>query len=411
MATATRKFWCMLVTLACLTALAVWAKPVAAADEPKADRARTGDAGLEPLTPEAEQAVEELRAAYAEDSEPIAMLNDILAGSRLGPGEGWFELAVAQNRFGWDYATEQYDSDGDGSVARGEFPGSDDDFDRLDTDGDRRLTAADFDWSASSLTRTPGLMLFYMADRDSNGKVTPEEFSGLFTMLDRGNRGYLALDDVRNEFQAPDRSGNDNRPDRPSRSTLVLGLQRQEIGSLQPGPALDDPAPDFTLNSLDGESVTLSDEIGEQPIVLIFGNFTCGPFRSQSGNIEKLYERYRDRAKFFLVYVREAHPSDGWWMQSNQRVDIDLSQPRTNEERFTVAQTCRRRLDLDLPFLVDTVDDAVGATYSGMPNRLYLIDSEGTIAFKNGRGPFGFKARELEQALVLLLNESNAGSE
>jgi hypothetical protein len=61
--------------------------------------------------------------------------------------------------------------------------------------------------------------------------------------------------------------------------------------------------------------------------------------------------------------------------------------------------------DSDLPFLVDTVDDKVGATYSGMPNRLYLIDREGKIAFKNGRGPFGFKPRELEQALVLMLNE------
>jgi hypothetical protein len=60
---------------------------------------------------------------------------------------------------------------------------------------------------------------------------------------------------------------------------------------------------------------------------------------------------------------------------------------------------------LDLPFLVDHVDDRVGATYSGMPNRLYLIDREGRVAFKSGRGPFGFKPRELEQALVLLLNQ------
>jgi hypothetical protein len=55
--------------------------------------------------------------------------------------------------------------------------------------------------------------------------------------------------------------------------------------------------------------------------VLIFGNFTCGPFRSQSGNIEKLYQRYKDRARIFLTYVREAHPSDGWWMTSNERRD------------------------------------------------------------------------------------------
>jgi hypothetical protein len=63
-------------------------------------------------------------------------------------------------------------------------------------------------------------------------------------------------------------------------------------------------------------------------------------------------------------------------------------------------------LDLKIPFLVDTIDDSVGATYSGMPNRLYLIDAKGKIAFKNGRGPFGFHPRQLEQALVLLLNQN-----
>jgi hypothetical protein len=248
-------------------------------------------------------------------------------------------------------------------------------------------------------------MMFYMSDRDANGKVSPEEFSALFARFDTDDRGFLALDDLRDQFQPPSGGGDEKRPDDPSRSTLVLGLQRQEVGSLQAGPALGETPPDFTLKALGGGEVTLSEEIGEMPVVLIFGNFTCGPFRSQAGNIEKLYERYKHRAKFFLVYVREAHPKDGWWMLSNQRVKIDLPQPTTNEERWEVAQTCQQHLDLDLPFLVDTVDDRVGATYSGMPNRLYLIDREGKIAFKNGRGPFGFKPRELEQALVLLLNE------
>jgi hypothetical protein len=53
--------------------------------------------------------------------------------------------------------------------------------------------------------------------------------------------------------------------------------------------------------------------------------------------------------------------------------------------------------------LVDTIDDAAGARYSGMPSRLYLIDRSGKVAYKSGRGPFGFKPAELEQSLVLLL--------
>jgi Iodothyronine deiodinase len=151
--------------------------------------------------------------------------------------------------------------------------------------------------------------------------------------------------------------------------------------------------------------VTLSKEIGDKPIVLIFGNFTCGPFRSQSGNLEKLYHRYQDRAKFFLVYVCEAHPSDGWWLMGNQRLGIDVARPKTDDERRTVATRCQKHLEIGFPFLVDGLDDAVGSKYSGMPNRLYIIDKEGRIAFKNGRGPFGFHPRQLEQALVLELTE------
>ena len=32
--------------------------------------------------------------------------------------------------------------------------------------------------------------------------------------------------------------------------------------------------------------------------------------------------RYRDRATFLMVYVREAHPTDGWQMESNDRVGV-----------------------------------------------------------------------------------------
>ena len=55
--------------------------------------------------------------------------------------------------------------------------------------------------------------------------------------------------------------------------------------------------------------------------------------------------------------------------------------------------------------LVDTIGDTVGARYSGMPSRLYLIDHRGRVAYKSGRGPFGFKPAELEHSLILLLQD------
>ena len=197
--------------------------------------------------------------------------------------------------------------------------------------------------------------------------------------------------------------------DQPTKATMIRGLFHQEIGSLQPGPKLDEKAPDFTLKTNDGKSeVTLSRLVGPKPVVLIFGNFTCGPFRSQAGNFEKLYHRYGDRATFVMVYVREAHPTDGWRMQSNDRVGVSTAQPSTYAERADVAQRCGRLLGLGFPMLVDTIDDAVGSRYSGMPGRFYLIDRDGKVAFKNGRGPFGFKPQELEQALILMLLDESS---
>ena len=58
--------------------------------------------------------------------------------------------------------------------------------------------------------------------------------------------------------------------------------------------------------------------------------------------------------------------------------------------------------------MVDEINDPVGNAYSGMPGRLYVIDTKGRVAYKSGRGPYGFKVDELEQALVMALLESTA---
>ncbi|MGE3818227.1 MAG: deiodinase family protein [Isosphaeraceae bacterium] len=358
--------------------------------------------------PSREAITKALDDTFPDRPEWVDMLADILQGSQLGPEDGWFRRAVAQTRFGWEATLERLDRDKDGQISREEFSGSAADFARLDRDRDRALTRADFDFSPHALTPSPGAMLFYQADRDGNGKVTREEMEGFFQAADSGGQGFLSLSDLQEAIRTPARpaaAADGKRPGGPSVETLVRGLFRQEIGSLQPGPALGDSAPDFTLKTNDGQDeVTLSALVGPKPVVLVFGNFTCGPFRSQAGNVEKLYQNYKDRATFVMVYVREAHPTDGWRMESNDRVEVALAQPQTYEERVKVAQTCGARLKLGFPMLVDTIDDTVGARYSGMPSRLYLIDRQGKVAYKSGRGPFGFKPAELEQSLVLLLH-------
>jgi hypothetical protein len=357
-----------------------------------------------------DRVVQGIQAAWPDQPEWVAMFLDILRGSQLGPGDGWFKKAVSQTRYDWKSTRQRLDRDHDGRIARAEFAGSDAEFQRLDRDHDGSIGQPDFDFSAHALVPTPGTMVFYAWDRDGNGKLTLEEVEGFFRSADSGGTGFLALSDLQEALTPPARpKGSSGGPQGPTRLTLIKGLFRQEIGSLQPGPAMGTAAPDFTLKTVDGkEEITLSKQVGPRPVVLIFGNFTCGPFRSQAGNVEKLYRRYKDRATFVMVYVREAHPTDGWRMESNDRVEVSIPQPRNDAERIKVAQTCSKRLNLGMPMLVDTIDDTVGARYSGMPSRLYLLDHRGRVAYKSGRGPFGFKPAELEHSLILLLQDEFA---
>ena len=90
-------------------------------------------------------------------------------------------------------------------------------------------------------------------------------------------------------------------------------------------------------------------------------------------------------------------------MPSNDRAGISIQQPKTAKERTAVAKTCCTSLGITMPMVVDGMDDRVGHAYSAMPDRLYVIDADGRVIYKGGRGPFGFKVGEMEQSLAMLL--------
>jgi len=54
---------------------------------------------------------------------------------------------------------------------------------------------------------------------------------------------------------------------------------------------------------------------------------------------------------------------------------------------------------MSMPTVFDRLDNAVASAYGGWPDRLYLIDTEGRIAYQGGEGPFGFKPDELGAAI------------
>ena len=112
-----------------------------------------------------------------------------------------------------------------------------------------------------------------------------------------------------------------------------------------------------------------------------------------------MYEQWRDRVTFFVVYVQEAHPTDGWQLDINVTEDVLYQQAKTFDERVHTAEACALHLDLSIPTLVDSIDNSTDLAYAALPDRLYLIDRDGRVAYKSGPGPFGFRPDELEAAV------------
>lgn len=119
-----------------------------------------------------------------------------------------------------------------------------------------------------------------------------------------------------------------------------------------------------------------------------------------------MYAKYKSQADFKVVYVREAHPEDGWQVPQNRNAGVVFNEPKTMEERLKIARMCETGLQLKIPIVVDNMDDAVEKAYAGWPDRFYVIDSAGKIAFKGRPGPAGFRPGEAETALVGLLRKS-----
>ena len=123
-----------------------------------------------------------------------------------------------------------------------------------------------------------------------------------------------------------------------------------------------------------------------------------------------MYRKYGDRAAFYIVYIQEAHPSDLWQLPSNVKDKVIFSSPKRFEERADLANVCARKLGIEIPALLDDMGDSTEKAYTAWPDRLYVIDREGRLAYKSKAGPFGFKPGEMEDALKRTLEENSTGS-
>ena len=174
-------------------------------------------------------------------------------------------------------------------------------------------------------------------------------------------------------------------------------------------PSEDAPAPAFLLTDIDGNAVALADLVGERPVVLQLGSYSCPVFRYRRFDVQKLQRDYAGRVDFVVVYTQEAHPADAdnpytnevWNPFINRAAGVNVAEHATLEARREQAATTYELVELESRFLVDDMDNAVWQRYGRAPSPAYVLDLDGNIVL---RQPWVYP-KEIRTALDELLGQ------
>jgi hypothetical protein len=115
-------------------------------------------------------------------------------------------------------------------------------------------------------------------------------------------------------------------------------------------------------------------------VVLVFGSYSTPAFRDKASALPKIAESYNNRAKFAIVYTKEAHPSDGWTVERNKHDGVEIAQPTDLAGRKEAAQQAVTALHLtNIPIAIDSMDDAAANAYGTFPDGVVIIGKDGKI--------------------------------
>ncbi len=92
-------------------------------------------------------------------------------------------------------------------------------------------------------------------------------------------------------------------------------------------------------------------------------------------------------------------------MKSNVKEDVCYAQPKTLEQRIAIANDFVERQKYPVPFGIDDMTNAANDAYSAWPERIYIIDEHGKIAYAGGMGPFNYHPEEARAWLAARYGE------
>ena len=89
-------------------------------------------------------------------------------------------------------------------------------------------------------------------------------------------------------------------------------------------------------------------------------------------------------------------------MKSNlkEKDDVCYAQPKSLKQRVVIANDFIKRFKFTLPFGIDDMSNAANDAYAAWPERLYVVDEGGHIAYRGGMGPFNYNPAEVREWLA-----------
>ncbi|HEY4328173.1 MAG TPA: deiodinase-like protein [Phycisphaerae bacterium] len=164
---------------------------------------------------------------------------------------------------------------------------------------------------------------------------------------------------------------------------MTSTLLAQE-NSPKPRLALELPAPEIAVTTLDGKSTSLAALRAANPgkiLVLQFGSLTDPIFRSRVSTVEKFADKYAGKAVFILVYQKEAHPADGADpLEVNQNDGFNIAEPTSLAERQKLAKQAIDRLHIVTEtVVVDAWNNTSSQRYGSYANMTFIIDAKGNL--------------------------------
>ena len=137
--------------------------------------------------------------------------------------------------------------------------------------------------------------------------------------------------------------------------TLERRLSRSETGASLTGKT----APDFSLTSLDGQTVALADYKGKKKLVLSYWASWCGPCRLEMPSLKEFYEKYHNNDSDFELLA------------------ISIDDNRGDAESYATKEK------LPFPVLLDLQSKVADAYSVNAIPTVFVIDRDGTVIFAN----------------------------